>query len=472
MTTLPAVTVIILNWNGGAYLLACLEALLAVDYPDYRVIVVDNASGDGSPDLVRRRFAQVEVIETGHNLGFAGGNNVALRRLETEYAVLLNPDVVVSRHWLRGLITPMASDPSIGIAGCKLTFPDGRIQHAGGFIAGPQALPGHYGLNEVDEGQHDSLRDVEYVTGAAMAVTRPLLERIGLMDEGYFLYYEEVDFCRRARQAGFRVVYVPGATAMHDESALSKRGSPAYLEQMHSGRWRFLLKHEELENVCREAVPAEKVWLETIGRLERLAVRRVYQKMGMDLAAIWRARRRDGESPMNEVTETQIDSVSKELAALEEAAAQPGAQASLELESPVLLALLHQKWSVSERPFTSEAPVIGGLIAAVRTVWNNIATKWYVRPMVQQQNEFNLLVAQTSHTLAEQINVLAEQINGLAQQINTYESWLMQQDRAATHSLHDMAETNTQLIRMNRLLQSIDERLNRLENGQGEKSPR
>jgi O-antigen biosynthesis protein len=459
MSKLPAVSVIILNWNGGSYLPDCLAALLAVDYPDYRVIVVDNASSDNSPALARRQFPQVELIENRRNLGFAGGNNVALRRLKTDYAVLLNPDVVVADDWLRELIAPMVADPAIGIAGCKLTFPNGRIQHAGGFTTAPQAMPGHYGLNEIDEGQHDTLRDVEYVTGAAMALTRPLLERIGLMDEGYFLYYEEVDFCRRARQAGFRVVYVPGATAVHDESALSKRGSLAYLEQMHGGRWRFLLKHEELDNVWRETVPAEKAWLETIGRLERLAVRRVYQKLGMDLAAIWYARRRDGESPMNDVTEAQTDSVRKELAALEEAVSQPGFGASSDVESPIPLDLLQQKWNVSERPFTSQVPIAGRLIAALRTAWNSVATKWYVRPIVQQQNEFNFLVVQALQNRADALRHLP----ALMAQLQTYESWLIEQDRAGVNTTRDMAELTTQLTQMNRRLQAIAKRLERLE---------
>jgi O-antigen biosynthesis protein len=520
MSKLPAVTVIILNWNGGAYLPACLAALLGVDYPHYRVVVVDNGSSDGSPELVRRQFPQVELIENGCNRGFAAGNNVALRQLKTGYAVLLNPDVVVSPEWLRELIAPMVADPSIGIAGCKLTFPNGRIQHAGGFITAPQAFPGHYGLNEIDEGQHDSIRDVEYVTGAAMALARPLLNRIGLLDEGYFLYYEEVDFCWRARQAGFRVVYVPGATAVHDESALSRRGSPSYLEQMHSGRWRFLLKHSKLDNVWRETVPAEKAWLAMIGPVERLAMWHAYQKTAAGLAEIWRVRIRDGDSSMSNITEQQMEKVRQELASIEgitsqeESTSEPGA-ASLNLpEQPAIVVnALHEKWNVSEQPFTSHVPVIGRLITAVRTVWNNVSTKWYVRSVVQQQNEFNYLLVRAleNHALMLQDHEQAlqnqnqmlqdheqalqnqnqmlqdheqalqnqnqmlqdheqalqnhaealHQLPALTAQLRTFEAWLIQQDRASVDAVRDIGEITAQLMRINQQIRAFTERLQR-----------
>lgn len=456
MNTLPAVSVIVLNWNGGAYLPHCLAALLAVDYPDFGVIVVDNASSDDSPAMVRQRFPQVELIENRRNLGFAGGNNVALRRLKTNYAVLLNPDVVVARDWLRELIAPMAADSTIGIAGCKLTFPGGRIQHAGGFITFPRALPGHYGLNEVDEGQHDSLRDVGYVTGAAMALARPLLERIGLMDEGYFLYYEEVDFCRRARQAGFRVVYVPGATAVHDESALSQRGSPAYLEQMHSGRWRFLLKQLETDTVLYETVAAERRWLAVAGAAERVAVRRAYARTIRTLPALFGYHTGHKKNAMNASSREKQETVAAQLRELHQEA-RPSLKATAVIPDETIAAL-QQKRLVQEQPFASSAPLIGPLLARLREAWNNVATKWYLRPLLQQQNEFNYLVVQT----------LQEHSVTMQNHLQTLESWLVEQDRDYSTMVHDNGELTAQLIQMNRLLQALDERLARMEAGQKE----
>ena len=167
-----------------------------------------------------------------------------MRTCPADVAVVLNTDITVPPDWLTHLVAPMMADPAIGIAGCKLYYPGGRtIQHAGGYITAPQAWPGHYGLNDEDQGQHDALRDVDYVIGAALAVKRAALEQIGLFDEGYFLYYEDVDLCQRARRAGYRVVYIPDAWLTHLESATTVKGSPAYLEQFSCGRWRFILKH-------------------------------------------------------------------------------------------------------------------------------------------------------------------------------------------------------------------------------------
>ena len=173
MSALPRVSLIVVNWNGRAYLEGCLTSLLALDYPAFSVTVVDNASTDGSPDFVRESFPQVELIRSSHNLGYGGGANLALRTCPADVAVVLNTDIIVPPDWLAHLIAPMMADPAIGIAGCKMYYPGGRtIQHAGGFITAPQAWPGHYGLNDEDQGQHDAIRDVDYVIGAALAVKR------------------------------------------------------------------------------------------------------------------------------------------------------------------------------------------------------------------------------------------------------------------------------------------------------------
>lgn len=257
MSALPSVSLIVVNWNGSACIGDCLTSLLALDYPAFSVSVVDNASTDNSPDFVRERFPQVELIRSPHNLGYGGGANLALRACRADVAVVLNTDIIVPSDWLAQLIAPMVEDPNIGIAGCKLYYPEGRsIQHAGGYITAPQAWPGHYGLNAEDQGQHDTIRDVDYVIGAALAVRRSVLEQIGLFDEGYFLYYEDVDLCLRARRAGYRVVYIPAAWLTHLESATTVKGSTAYLEHFTRGRWRFILKNYDPTVILNESAPA------------------------------------------------------------------------------------------------------------------------------------------------------------------------------------------------------------------------
>lgn len=179
MRDLPQVTIIILTWNASRFLPACLKTLLTQDYPAFSLIIVDNDSTDDTVAVARSlqpptAFPAVQLIENRANLGFAGGNNVALRQIESPFVVLLNPDVELARNWLSELIAPMLSDPKIGVAGCKIYEPDGiTLQHAGGYITRPQALSGHFGLGERDIGQHDEIRDAEYVMGAAMAIRPP-----------------------------------------------------------------------------------------------------------------------------------------------------------------------------------------------------------------------------------------------------------------------------------------------------------
>ena len=185
----PTFTAIILNWNGRAYLEACLTALLAQEYPIERVVLVDNGSTDDSVPFVRERFPTVTVLVNGGNVGFAAGNNVALRELTSDCALLLTPDVVLSPGCVAALSATLAADPTIAIAGCKLWYPDGQtLQHAGGYITRPQAMPGHYGVGERDAGQCDARRNVEYVIGAAAAwLLSGRAERGALLPYGAFM---------------------------------------------------------------------------------------------------------------------------------------------------------------------------------------------------------------------------------------------------------------------------------------------
>jgi len=295
--TRTTLSVVILNWNGRAWLDACLSALAAQEPPPDRVLLVDNGSSDGSVAFVREWFPWVTVRENGGNLGFAAGNNAALRDDTAEVVVLLNPDVILTPGALAALATALADDPRIGIAGAKLWYPDGEtLQHAGGFITHPQALPGHYGIGEADTGDHEAPRDVEYVIGAATALRRSMLDEIGLLDEGYFLYFEDADLCARARRAGYRVVYWPAATGIHVESATAAKGSFAYLHRFHSGRWRYLLKHFPADEIIRETFPAETVWLSGLAPTERRAVSLAWLSTQRQLPQLLAARAQQGSA--------------------------------------------------------------------------------------------------------------------------------------------------------------------------------
>ncbi len=287
----PSLSIVVLNWNGRSLLPHCLTSLTNLSYPNYNITVVDNASTDDSVPFIRQQFPNIQLITSPHNLGFAKGNNLALRQLQSEFVALVNPDVTLTPNWLEQILIPFQANHQIGVAGCKLYYPGGNIiQHGGGQIIPPRATSNHFGVGEVDQGQCDTLREVTYVIGAAMFIRRSVLAQIGLLDEGFFLYYEDVDFCLRAQQAGYRVVYVPTAVGTHLESATTQKNSPAYFQQFHTSRWRFLLKHYPLEQLIHETAPAEKTWLTLISPSEQEATQKAYQTTNSHLPAILQAR--------------------------------------------------------------------------------------------------------------------------------------------------------------------------------------
>ena len=513
MSAAPRVLLIVVNWNGRAYLEDCLSSLAALDYADFTVVVVDNASTDGSLDFVRECFPKVELICSPHNLGYGGGANLALRTCRAEVAVVLNTDISVPPDWLARLIAPLMDDPTIGIAGSKLYYPGGQtLQHAGGYITAPQAWPGHYGLHDEDQGQHDVLRDVDYVIGAALAVKRTTLEQIGLFDEGYFLYYEDVDLCLRARRAGQRVVYIPDAWLTHLESVTTIKGSAAYLQQFFRGRWRFILKHYIPAEILRDSLPAERAWLMQCGPAERQAAAVAYRSTLEVLPEICLARMRDGSGQVQPIGAEEQTLIADQLLTLLEVSQQapeplpmPEAPQDMNTESfdpATPLSRLRLKQRLQEQPFVSHAPVIGPLIARLRAAWNSVSTKWYVRSLLQQQNEFNeltvnQLVVQDAYIqhhearlgdqearlgdqearLGDHARRLDEQIVGLTDlssrfttraelqesRVHDHDSWLIAQDREQSDLVHDLAEIRLQLVQMNRLLQDLNERLGRLE---------
>lgn len=312
MTT--SAEIILLNWNGRDYLDECLTNLLAQDTLPSKITLVDNGSTDGSVAFVRTTFPSVVIHENDANLGFAAGNNPALQAATADIAVLLNPDVMVAPDWLRRLTTRFEQDAAITVAGCKLWYPDGQtIQHAGGYITPPQAMPGHFGIGEIDTGQWDEPRDCDYVIGAALGLRTAVLPELGLLDEGYFLYYEDVDLCARARRAGGRVCYEPAATAIHVESATAVKGSFNYLRRFHTGRWRYLLKQMPGETIVDETFPAERDWLARIDIDERLAAALAYQATHASLDEIWQARELSGAGHLQPETMSLITAGLSEL---------------------------------------------------------------------------------------------------------------------------------------------------------------
>lgn len=237
------IVVVILTYNAARFIGPCLEALRAHTTLPHRTVVVDNASTDGTLDLVRARHPDVEAVAMEGNLGVSKGNNYVLARYDADHYVMLNPDTEVRAGWLEALVEEAASDARIGIVGGKLLFPDGRIQHAGG-VAAPSG-PRHLGVLELAE-SHDEPADVDYVTFACALVKREVVDRIGHLDESYTpYYYEDADYCFRARAAGFRVRYTPRCVVVHHEgAAMQKRLSVEKARIVERNRLRFRFTHD------------------------------------------------------------------------------------------------------------------------------------------------------------------------------------------------------------------------------------
>jgi GT2 family glycosyltransferase len=255
-------SLIVVVWNGMLYLPKCLQTLQQELTTADELIVVDNASIDGSPEFVAENYPEITLIRSTQNQGYAGGVNSGLSVAQGEYIFIFNQDLELHSGWLSNMIDVL-TDSDVGVVGCKIIYPDGLLQHAGGAIQWPQAIPDQYGHRKVDDGSWDQPRDVDYVTGAAWGFSHMLIDQIGELDASFWPgYFEEVDFCFRAGDAGFRVRYVPDAVAVHVESTTLKQESVQYIRAFHKNRLRFVFKRLSTEQFVKEFVPVELVWVE------------------------------------------------------------------------------------------------------------------------------------------------------------------------------------------------------------------
>lgn len=253
----PRVSVIVPLWNGAACIRDCVAALMAQTIADQlEILVVDDASSDEGATLVEREFPQVRLIRRAANGGFAAACNTGLQAARGDVLVLLNQDVVLADDALQVLVDALRL-PERGAVGGKLRYPDGRVQHAGGYLLWPQGFGMHYGVGAPDDGQFDTPQAVEFVTGALLAVRREVFQEVGGLDEGFYpAYYEDVDWCFRIRAAGYTIWYEPRAVGVHQESG-ALRDMPTREVAYHRGRWRFLLKHLPPQRLLAEVIPAE-----------------------------------------------------------------------------------------------------------------------------------------------------------------------------------------------------------------------
>lgn len=251
----PDLSIVIVNWNTAALLDACLRSVAAeLERSELRgeVFVVDNASTDESVTMVRTQHPAVHLIANTHNPGFAGGNNQALALAQGRYSLLLNPDTVVLPDGLGALVRFMDAHPEAGAAGSRLLNADGTLQPSCSpepRLAGEFARMFHldaavqYGVYWMHQWPVDAAREVDVVQGASLIVRRAVLEQVGPLDPGYFMYSEEVDWCTRIRRAGWRIYWVPQSQVIHYGGQSSKQVKTAMFLQLYRAKIQYFRKH-------------------------------------------------------------------------------------------------------------------------------------------------------------------------------------------------------------------------------------
>jgi GT2 family glycosyltransferase len=393
------VSVVIAAWNGIKDLEKCLEALRTQGYSDLEIIVVDNGSNDGSADFVAARNPDVRLIRNPVNLGFAAASNQGLRAATGDVLVLLNQDTVVQAGCIAALVQAMAGSPSRGMAGAKAIYPDGRIQHAGGWVD-ERGGGSHYGYRQKDEGQFEQLRDVDFVTGAMLAVSRATYDAIGGLDESFGpAYYEDVDWCYRAREAGFGVIYVPQAVLIHREASTAADMSYSATYALQRNRLFFLLKHWPLQRLSQSFVPAERTWLLGLSEGSELLIAAVhhaylYHLLHLDGIVAWRARAFE-TIPGEMEALAQVLLTLRATVSLRPAWPGPPAEAadlqahtSLDSEIQGLRALLGIRDAT--QPVPTNAPPAGGTFAALRRLWHRLTRATHLLAGLPRQAEFNV----------------------------------------------------------------------------------
>lgn len=217
----PTVSIIIVNWNKRENTIQCLSSLRNITYPNFKIVVVDNGSTDGSQKAIKENFPEIELIENKENLGFCIANNIAIKKELKEkpnYILLLNNDTVVEDlNFLDILVNYADKKKGIGIVGPKIyyyktniiQFGGGKINNFIGF-----AIHMYKGVNERNF-KIKSPYEVDYVSGACLLIKRDVIEKIGLLDPIYFAYYEETDWCFRAKKAGYKVLLIPETDIWH-----------------------------------------------------------------------------------------------------------------------------------------------------------------------------------------------------------------------------------------------------------------
>jgi len=267
-------SIVVVNWNVRDLLRRCLRSIFAAPSPAPEVIVVDNASSDGSAEMVRAEFPQVALIANADNRGFPAGNNQGLAVARGRYVMTLNPDTEIAGAAPGRIVAYLDAHPEIGALGPQLHNPDGSIQSSrrrfptfatalfeSTWLQGiaPRGVLRRFYVDDVPP---DRTQEVDWVTGACLVVRREVLDRVGGFDEGFFMYSEELDWCKRIKSAGWKIVYLPEAQVIHHAGKSSEQAVAARHSHFQTSKVRYFCKHhgEFIAETLRLFLLALYVW--------------------------------------------------------------------------------------------------------------------------------------------------------------------------------------------------------------------
>lgn len=224
MGNLEKIGVILVNYNGKEYNEECIKSIFKSSYSNLQVIVVDNGSKDGSPELLREKFGdKINLIMTGENLGFSGANNIGIKKAlddNCEYVVLLNNDTIIDKNLFYNMLKA-SKEESDAVISPKIYYYDNRdiIWSAGADMRWKKGVTDQRGINQKDDGRYNKREKVEFATGCCLFIPSKVIKKVGYLTDDYFLYYEDTDYCMRIREKGFNIIYEPTAILYHKESA-------------------------------------------------------------------------------------------------------------------------------------------------------------------------------------------------------------------------------------------------------------
>jgi N-acetylglucosaminyl-diphospho-decaprenol L-rhamnosyltransferase len=253
---MPDLSIVIVSWNVRELLRACLASIQGgMDALEVETIVVDSASSDGTPDMIRAEFPWVKLIEPGENTGFSKGNNLGMEASQGRFVLLLNPDTEVVDDALPRMVAHLDAHPEVGVLGPQLLNTDGTIQSSrrrfptawtAFFEASwlepiaPQAILRHFKMLDCP---NDQTLSVDWVTGAALLARQEAIEQVGGMDTSYFMYSEELDWQRRIKEAGWQIAYFPAAKIIHHGGKSSEQVAAQRDIDFHTSKIRYYRRH-------------------------------------------------------------------------------------------------------------------------------------------------------------------------------------------------------------------------------------